>query len=102
METIYVNNSQDRIVSWHKPKSCPKGLTKEQFASLPKTITVREISDNVNVPGFRTKQVTIVTTLLDVKQFPTYELIKLYHQRWNVEVNLKHLKTSRLYGYIEK
>lgn len=93
-ETGYLINKQDRIVTWRKPKNCPRGITKEQFAALPKTITVREISYNVNVPGFRTQQVTLVTTLLDTQQFPTHELIELYHQRWNIEVNLKHLKTS--------
>ncbi len=68
-ETGYFINKQDRIVVWHKPKKCPRGLTKEEFASLLKTITVREISYDVNVPGFRTKQVTLITTLLDTKQF---------------------------------
>lgn len=94
LETGYVINQRDRVVVWNQPKNCPRGLTKEQFASLPKTITVREISYDVNVSGFRTKQVTIVTTLLDEKQFPTDKLIELYHQRWDIEVNLKHLKTS--------
>lgn len=94
LETGYIVNKQDKIVTWCKPKNCPKALTKEQFASLPKTIIVREISYDVNVPGFRTEHVIIVTTLLDAKQFPTHEIIELYHQRWNVEVNLKHLKTS--------
>jgi hypothetical protein len=94
VEIGYLINKQDRIVVWYKPKNCPRGLIKEQFASLPKSITVREISYDVKVPGFRTEQVTIVTTLLETEQFPTHELIELYNQRWNIEVNLKHLKTS--------
>jgi hypothetical protein len=31
----------DKLVIWKKPKTCPKGLTKEEFATLPPTITVR-------------------------------------------------------------
>ncbi|NJL09579.1 MAG: IS4 family transposase [Calothrix sp. SM1_7_51] len=94
LETALITNQRDRIVIWHKPKSCPRGLTSSEFASLPKNLIVREISYSVNVAGFRTENVTIITTLLDTKAFPTDALIKLYYQRWNVELNFLHLKTS--------
>jgi hypothetical protein len=31
----------DKLVTWHKPKKCPKGLSKEEFLTLPSTLTVR-------------------------------------------------------------
>lgn len=84
----------DKLVTWYKPKTCPKGLTKEEFAALPKTLTVREVHYYIAIPGFRTKQVTLITTLLDAKAYSPTQLVKLYGFRWEVELDLNHLKTS--------
>lgn len=78
----------------HKPSTRPKGLTPEEFASIPKTLTVRLIKYYIPSPGYRTKYVTLVTTLLDPKVYPTTEIMRLYGQRWDVELDLKHLKTT--------
>ncbi|HEY9830581.1 MAG TPA: IS4 family transposase [Stenomitos sp.] len=86
--------SHDKQVVWHKPKTCPKGLTKEDFATLPLTITVREVHYYIAIPGFRTQQVSLITTLLEAKVYSTLELVKLYGFRWDVELDLKHLKTT--------
>ena len=86
--------SCDKLVVWHKPKARPKGLSKEEFAALPLTLTVREVHYYIIIKGFRTKQVTLITTLLDERAYPTLELVRLYSSRWDVEVDLKHLKTS--------
>lgn len=72
----------------------PTTLTKEEFAALPNSLTIREIFYSTEIPGFRTKSVTLITTLLDTKAFPTHKLIELYYSRWNVELDLRHLKTS--------
>ena len=86
--------SCDKLVLWEKPRSCPKGLTKEEFAALPLDLVLREVHYYINIPGFRTKQVTLVTTLLDAIEYPIKELLRLYDLRWQVEVNLDHLKTT--------
>ena len=31
----------DQLITWHKPKTRPQGLTPEEFNALPKTLTVR-------------------------------------------------------------
>jgi hypothetical protein len=85
--------SCDKLVVWYKPKTCPKGLTKEEFASLPQTLTVREVHYYIAISGFRTQQVSLITTLLDAKAYSTLDLVKLYEFRWNVELDLQHLKT---------
>ncbi|WP_041393556.1 IS4 family transposase [Pleurocapsa sp. PCC 7327] len=84
----------DKLVIWHKPKKCPNGLSEEEFLALPETLIVREISYYIFIPGFRTSSVSLITTLLDTETYPTLELVKLYDCRWDVEVNLKHLKTT--------
>jgi Transposase DDE domain/Insertion element 4 transposase N-terminal len=84
----------DKILTWYKPKTPPTTLTKEEFAALPDNLKIREIYYSINTPGFRTKSVTLITTLLDTKAFPTHKIIELYGSRWDVELDLRHLKTS--------
>ncbi len=84
----------DKLVTWYKPKKCHPRLTESEFAILPQTITVREIYYYIFIPGFRTQQVSLITTLLDAKTYPSLEVVKLYGFRWEVEVNLQHLKTT--------
>jgi Transposase DDE domain len=44
--------------------------------------------------GFQTREVILVTTLLDAEAYPASDLAKAYGLRWQIEVNLKHLKTT--------
>lgn len=84
----------DHIVTWSKPKRCPKHMSQEEFQELPDTVKVREVRFWVEQPGFRTQEIILVTTLLDPNQFPKAKLAELYLLRWQVEVDLKHLKTT--------
>jgi Transposase DDE domain len=49
---------------------------------------------HINRPGFRTRQITLVTTLLDGERYRVADLAELCHQRWRVETSLAQLKTS--------
>lgn len=40
----------DKLVTWYKPKTCPKGLSKDEFDALPQTLTVREIYYYIVIP----------------------------------------------------
>ena len=84
----------DKLVTWHKPKNCPKGLSLEEFATLPQTITVREIYYYIIIPGFRTQRVSLITTLLDTTTYSSLKLVELYGKRWDVELDLRHLKST--------
>lgn len=55
---------------------------------------MRQLSYQVTQAGFRTKTVTLVTTLLDAQTYSRDSLAALYRLRWQAEVNLKHLKTT--------
>lgn len=84
----------DKLVNWHKSKPAPKGFTKEQWAAIPDTLTVRHITFTPNIPGFRTKKITIATTLVDHKQFPAAAFAELYQRRWLVELFLRDIKIT--------
>lgn len=84
----------DCLVQWQKPLKCPKAMSQQQFAQLPEMLWVRQLSYQISPPGFRTKTVTLVTTLLDAQTYSKASLAQLYRLRWQAEVNLKHLKTT--------
>lgn len=84
----------DQVVEWYKPYVRPKWMTRDEYATLPKLLTVREARYTATRPGFRVRSVTLVTTLLDAETYPPETLADLYRQRWQVETDLRHLKTT--------
>lgn len=84
----------DHIVTWSKPRRCPNHMSQEEFDALPDKVRVREIRFWVKKPGYRTQELTVVTTLLDPKAFPKQAIADLYGLRWQVEIDLKHVKTT--------
>ena len=48
----------------------------------------------VEVPGFRTRQLVLVTTLLDAHQFSAAALGRLYYRRWAVELFFRDIKQT--------
>jgi hypothetical protein len=85
---------QDQLVEYVKPARAPKWLSKAAFAQLPERLRVREVRYRITTPGFRTQEVTLVTTLLDPEQYPASALADLYGQRWQIETNFRHLKQT--------
>jgi putative transposase len=83
----------DHVVEWHKPDR-PEWMDQATYESLPETITVRELRIQIKQRGFRTKQVTLVTTLTNAKRYSREELGALYRQRWHVELDLRSLKVT--------
>jgi len=85
---------RDYITVWRRPKVCPHSMSEEVFAALPEVLRVRIIRCRIRRPGKRTSRIVLVTTLLDRVLFPAQGLADLYERRWDVEVNLDHLKTT--------
>jgi putative transposase len=83
---------EDHVVRWSKPPR-PKWMTREIYAALPEELTLREVRVHVTQKGFRTKQLVVVTTLLDAEEYPLDEIAELYRRRWQAELNLRSLKT---------
>lgn len=91
---VLAHGPSDQVVAWPKPKRRSSWMSQEDFAALPEEVLVRELRYRVDVPGYRTAEVTLVTTLLDASAYPAAELAGLYLRRWQVEVNFKHMKVT--------
>jgi hypothetical protein len=84
----------DQLVTWFKPKTRPSWLARETLAALPETLVLREVRYHIGTPGFRTREITLVTTLLDAEAYRVSDLAELYRRRWQVETSLAQLKTG--------
>jgi hypothetical protein len=84
----------DYLVVWHKPEYCPDWLTRAEFDALPPTLTLRLVRVHVTTPGFRTKTLQILTTLVDAQVWTSDEIAQLYRARWHEELDLRSLKTT--------
>jgi Transposase DDE domain len=84
----------DQLVEYTKPPWCPDWIEVSAFAAVPERIVVRELRYRTGVRGFRSRAITLVTTLIDAKEYPATELAALYRRRWEIETNFAHLKTT--------
>ena len=88
----------DHIVEWVKPKQCPKGLKKKLFDQLPQRILLRETRFHITQKGFRTEDVTLVTTLLDPKCYTRIDLLICMGfvgpNRIGIQSNMQRLTSS--------
>jgi hypothetical protein len=83
----------DHLVRWPKPQK-PRTIDRKTYDSLPDFLTVRELRVSVKQPGFRTRSVIVVTTLLDPLEFAKGDLAQLYRARWHQELDLRSIKTT--------
>src|SRR5499427_1784529 len=84
---------EDHVVQWRKPTSI-RSLDREEYHALPAFVTVRETRIRVLQPGFRTRSIVVVTTLLDPEQATKEDLATLYRARWHNELDLRSLKSA--------
>lgn len=82
----------DNLVVWRKPKR-PEWMDQASYDAVPAELRVRIVWRRLEVPGFRTQEVEIVTTLLDAEEYPACEMVTLYRRRWQAELNVRSLKT---------
>jgi hypothetical protein len=83
----------DALFEWDKPYQPSGILSPAQWRAIPERIVVRIIRFDAVVRR-KKKRITLVTTLLDAKLYPAEKLIALYARRWNLELALRHLKTT--------
>jgi hypothetical protein len=85
---------QDQLVMWFRPQRPSHTLSAAEHAQTPAALVVRELRYRVRQAGFRTRRVTLVTTLLDPLRYPAEKLAELYRTRWQVETHLRQLKCT--------
>ncbi len=83
----------DQLVGYRKPAR-PKWMSETEYAKYPSTILVRHLKYKVEQKGFRTRKITLATTLLDAQLYKAEELASLYRRRWTVELHIRSLKTQ--------
>lgn len=84
----------ERLITWAKPAKCPKGVSEDDFAQLPDSLTLRHVRLRVSARGHRTQTVWLVTSLLDTSAYPIDSLGELYFQRWGVELHFREIKIT--------
>ena len=83
----------DQVIRYFKPAQRPAWLDRATYERLPDSIQIRQVRYSVQQPGFRTRVITLSTTLLDSHLYSADELANLYRRRWQAELNLRSLKT---------
>jgi hypothetical protein len=76
---------RDHLACWEKPKARPQWMARADYDAFPEKLIVREVSVAGRV---------LVTTMLDPRRVCKRELGKLYERRWNIELDLRNIKTT--------
>ena len=84
----------DHIVQWPKPHI--RGVGRAAQRAMPRHFTVREARIYIRQPGFRTKEIIIVTTSLDPIEYPKEALAELYLKRWNNEIGFEKHQNRKM------
>jgi hypothetical protein len=84
---------EDHVVPWRKPQR-PAWLDQEIYDQIPDELIMRELRVRVHVPGPRVAELVLATTMLDPIAYPKDDLAALYLERWNVELDLRAIKSE--------
>jgi hypothetical protein len=84
----------ERLVQWRKPTQRARTVEAQAWELLPEVLTLRLVRCCLAIPGFRTRQVILVTTLLDSVKYPPEALSQLYFRRWAMELTLRNIKIT--------
>jgi hypothetical protein len=57
-------------------------MSEELYAEMPEEITVRQIRAKVTQPGYRPREIIIITTLTDADEYPADDIRQLYLVPW--------------------
>ena len=85
---------EDQLVEYFKPRRPALWMTRAGHDALPDSVVVRELRRTVERPGLGHVTLTMMTTLTDPKAYPAEALLELRLRRWDVETDLRHLKTT--------
>ena len=75
-------SAQDHRLTWDKPQR-PRWMDPITYAAIPEQLTVRQVCD---------RDWRITTTLTNSARVKAAEVIRLYRQRWHVELDFRCIK----------
>lgn len=84
----------DWVVHWRRPGRQSAVMSLEEWALVPRFLEVRIVRGSLWRPGFRVRQMTVVTTLMDPQLYPARQILEAYAQRWRLELCFDDLKTT--------
>lgn len=84
---------RDHLIVLHRP-SRPDWMDQATYDKIPKTLHLRELEYSVTEPGYRTKKIIVITSLTDPQQYSREDLAELYGFRWNVELDIRSIKSN--------
>lgn len=90
----------DQVVTYFKPDQRPAWMDSCLYERLPDSIQIRHLRYWVAQSGFRTRVITLATTLVDANLYTADELANLYRRRWQAELHLRSLKTHLQMDYL--
>lgn len=76
---------KDHLITLLKPKNKPDWMTQKTYDQAADSLVVRELCVGGKM---------LVTTLLDPKKVSKAALKDFYRERWNIEVDLRNIKTT--------
>jgi len=83
----------DCLVTWKRPRR-PQWMSEEVYAKIPETMELRMVRYSLVAKGRRSKVIPVVTTLTDPIEYPAEDIAELYGLRWNVELDIRHIKQT--------
>jgi len=86
----------DRLVQWRKPQNGERRryLPWALWHGIAPELPVRILRCRLRRAGYRTRSLTLVTTLVDAQLYPAEQLALLYAKRWQIELWFRDIKTS--------
>jgi hypothetical protein len=75
---------RDHLIEWHKPAR-PEWMSAEVYHTMPDTLQVREVATGGRI---------LISTLYCPRRTPKASLRSLYRDRWHIELDLRHIKTT--------
>lgn len=83
-----------QLIESFRPASIPKWMRTEKLAALPECMTVPELQYTIGKRVYRTRQITLVTTLPDAEAYPAESLAELFGIGCRVEQNVRDMKQT--------
>jgi len=80
------------LLVWQRPRK-PRGMTRAQYRSYPKTFVMRQVMVDARDKNNRVTQFKVVTTILS-RSIEGKQIGDLFERRWEGEVDIRSIKST--------